>query len=115
LETPAAASLQLSIEHAQFLRKAATSVFSERDIGFEPTTSSLGSRTAEQFRSNCSNLGDRAVVGDDELSPSLPKACSVSVLSFSARASAADEALKAYLFSLANSIAATLPETPGWS
>ena len=47
-EMPAAALPQLSINHAQLLRKAANKIhdlasFSERDIGFEPTTSSLGS------------------------------------------------------------------------
>jgi integrase len=47
-ELPAETVPQLCIDHAQLLRRTANqnhdlAFFSERDIGFEPTTSSLGS------------------------------------------------------------------------
>ena len=48
LEMPFAALPNISMVHADILRKAANqnhnlAIFPERDIGFEPTTSSLGS------------------------------------------------------------------------
>ena len=85
--------------------------FSERDIGFEPTTSSLGSENPKQVPADTSDLCLESSPVDDHASRQIARLCTVPMLSWHERALAADMALTAYMRSMADSIAAVLVTT----